>query len=245
MVNYRMLALDLDETLLTRDKKITDKNKYWIQKATEAGVTVIFATGRGRQRVEHLREELELNTPMVLTNGAEIWRRPGELLKRYHLEAEAVKELHALAAESGAAYWGYNDEQLVGHKKWVKGISYENWQKFGIRHENLDTIEALRESIEVIPKIEMTRSAPDNIEISVKGISKETGVKLVCDDLGLDIGDVMAIGDNLNDFQLIQAAGLGVAMENGDERLKKVAGKQTRSNEEDGVAYAIEHLLFK
>src|SRR5699024_4871675 len=113
------------------------------------------------------------------------------------------------------------------------------------RHEDLDIISGLRESIEVIPNIEMTSSAPDNIEISVEGISKKTGVKLVCDELGLDLGDVMAIGDNLNDFQLIQAAALGVAMENGDEKLKKVAKKETLSNEEDGVAYAIEHFLFK
>lgn len=245
MVNYQLLALDLDETLLTRDKKITDKNKHWIQKALQAGVTVIFATGRGLQRVEPLRKELNLNSPMVLTNGAEIWKRPGELMKRHYIDPGAVKELYELASSAGAAFWGYNDQELVGHTRWTADISFDNWQKFGLRHQDLRLVQQLRKSIQKIPHIEMTSSAPDNIEVSVEGISKETGVEQVCTYLQLSLEDVMAIGDNLNDLKLIQAAGLGVAMDNGDQRLKNVADEITRSNAEDGVAYAIEHYLFK
>lgn len=73
MSKYRLLALDLDETLLTKNKKVTDENKLWIDRAKQAGIVVIFATGRGLQRVVDFRRTLELDTSMVLVNGAEVW----------------------------------------------------------------------------------------------------------------------------------------------------------------------------
>lgn len=245
MAQYQLLALDLDETLLTRDKQITEENKYWVQQAVEAGVTVIFATGRGLERVEPLRKELNLETPMVLTNGAEIWRKPGDLIERYHLETATVRKLHSLASEAEAAFWGYNDEELVGHHRWTEEMFAHNWQKFGMRHQDLKIINELRKETETIPGVEVTRSASDNIEVSVEGISKKTGVKTVCEHLKLTSEDVMAIGDNLNDYQLIRYAGLGVAMGNADKQLKEVADQVTLTNEENGVAHAIEQYLLK
>jgi|SRR5690625_2087705 len=245
MIDFQLLALDLDETLLTKGKAITEENKYWIEQAEKAGVTVIFATGRGLKRVEEYRKELDLHTPMVLTNGAEIWKKPGELLKRYYIKQEELKKIHQLAKETRASYWGYNNESLVGHKNWTDNMYKLNWLKFGIRHQDEQMINYLRTEISKIPGVTMTSSAPDNIEVSAAGVSKRTGVQAICDYLQLSLQDVMAIGDNFNDYELIKAAGLGVAMNNGEEELKKVADKQTKSNEENGVAYAIQHYLLR
>ena len=77
MPRFKLLALDMDGTVLTDDKKITNTTKYWLNRAMEAGITVMFATGRGIQTAESYWLELGLDLPIVLVNGAEIWKRPG------------------------------------------------------------------------------------------------------------------------------------------------------------------------
>lgn len=244
MANYRLLALDLDGTLLTEDKRITAEAREWIQRARDAGVTVIFATGRGVQTTKAFWEELRLDAPMVLLNGAEIWRRPGELVERHYLSKEDIHRLHSLAVEAGAGYWGYSVESLTGKKDWTDEMFERGWMKFGIRHDDLEVMQQLRETVEGWGTLEVTRSAPVNMEISCKGITKESGVSKVCELLGIDMEEVMAVGDNMNDFRLIRSAGMGVAMGNADEKLKQAADGSTGTNEENGVAQAIQRYLL-
>lgn len=244
MANYRLLALDLDETLLTKDKRITDETKYWITKATEAGVTVIFATGRGTQKVGEIREELGLKTPMVLVNGAEVWGKPGQLMARYYISREDVRLLHSLALEAEATYWGYSVESLTGPGTWSEEMFNRDWMKFGIRHKDQQVIEQLSAHVKNSPTLEVTHSSVENIEFSLKGITKETGVRKVCESLKIEMENVIAIGDNLNDLRLVQSAGLGIAMGNADDQLKRVANEITDTNENDGVAKAIQRFIF-
>ncbi|GAA4877220.1 phosphoglycolate phosphatase [Paenibacillus vulneris] len=245
MPQVRLLALDLDGTTLTEDKTITEETKAWIHRAVEAGVKVIFATGRGTQTAKTFWEELELQTPMVLVNGAEVWERPEVLAKRVYIDRDHVLRLQQLAVEWGAHYWGYSVESLTSKRNWTEQMFERDWMKFGIRHDDLDTIQRLRDIIESWGTLEITRSAAVNIEISPKGISKESGVRIVCEQLGIGMEQVMAIGDNMNDFRLIQAAGLGVAMGNADEELKRAAHAVTDTNERDGVAKAIQKHIFQ
>ncbi|OZU88290.1 phosphoglycolate phosphatase [Virgibacillus indicus] len=244
MVNYRLLAIDLDETLLTRDKRITDVTKHWISKAAEAGVIVIFATGRGLQKIGEFRDELELDTPMVLVNGAEVWKKPGQLLDRYYISKDDIRELHNLAIKAKASYWGYSVESLTGPGTWTEEMFKRDWMKFGIRHNEHQVMDQLRTQVENSPSIEVTRSSISNMEFSLKGITKESGVRKVCEYLGVEMENVMAIGDNLNDLRLIQSAGLGVAMGNADDQLKQAADVITDTNENDGVAKAIQRFIF-
>ncbi|MEF3307150.1 Cof-type HAD-IIB family hydrolase [Paenibacillus sp. GYB003] len=244
MPNYRLLALDLDGTTLTGDNSVSKQTRHWIRYAADNGVTVIFATGRGTQTAKSFWEELRLDSPMVLVNGAEVWKSPGELLERHVLGHDDVRRLHKLAADAGAWFWGYSTESLTSKRNWTEEMFARDWMKFGIRHDDVAVIRRLRETVESWGTVEVTRSAPVNMEISPKGISKETGVRAVCGLLGIDIGDVMAIGDNLNDLRLIQASGLGVAMGNADDELKRAADKLTDTNDRDGVAKAIRRYLF-
>lgn len=245
MPQYRLLALDLDGTTLTEDKVITEDTRIWIQRAVQEGVKVIFATGRGTQTTKSFWEELKLQSPMVLVNGAEVWENPEVLSKRVYIDREHVRQLHQLAVEWEAHYWGYSVESLTSKRSWTEQMFDRDWMKFGIRHDDLDTIQQLRQIIEGWGTLEITRSAAVNIEISPKGISKESGVRIVCDQLGIGMDQVMAIGDNMNDLRLIKAAGLGVAMGNADEELKSAANAITDTNEQDGVAKAIQRHIFQ
>src|SRR5690606_31251745 len=111
-----------------------------------------------------------------------------------------------------AHFWGYSVESLTGAKDWTEDMFERNWLKFGMNHKDEKVVQQLRYVLKSRSTIEITSSAPINIEISLQGISKETGVRDVCSILGISMDEVMAIGDNLNDQRLIQAAGLGVAM---------------------------------
>ncbi|NLJ80703.1 MAG: HAD family phosphatase [Firmicutes bacterium] len=245
MSDIRLLAVDLDNTLLTAEKKISAKNKYWIQKTEEQGIKVVLATGRGVERTREFWEELSLNDPLVLVNGAELWKTPGELLERHTLTGEEAKILIGLALKNKAGYWGYNLEGMVRSSDWTEKMYIQRWLKIGFKHEDISVIQRLKKEVQSLNHYAVTQSGPLNLEISPWGTSKAYGLKKICAYLQIDLDSVMAIGDNLNDLEMIQTAGLGVAVENADKRLKLAADALTASNEADGVAEAIRRYIFK
>ena len=243
--NYKLIALDLDGTLLTDDKRISDENKKWIRYATDHGVTVIFSTGRGIQTAGSIWKELELDSPMVLLNGAEIWEGPNKLFKRTFLSRDIVRRLYEIASSRGDWYWGYSVESLTGNDEWTSEMFERDWMKFGIGSHHAETLAQIREELLRWGTIEVTASAHTNMEITAKDISKKSGVSEVCKLLGITMSDVIAVGDNDNDSKLLQAAGLGVAMANAVDHVKSIADVVTAPNNEDGIAAAIRKYVFQ
>lgn len=103
----------------------------------------------------------------------------------------------------------------------------------------------LWERLSKIPGISLTTSLPGNIEINSDKVSKATGLKTLCEKLEIPIENTVAIGDSSNDKEILQAAGLGVAMGNASDEIKNLADCTTKTNAEDGVAYAIETYILK
>ncbi|MGN7358498.1 Cof-type HAD-IIB family hydrolase [Paenibacillus sp. SAF-054] len=242
---YKLMALDLDGTLLTDDKQITEETQKWLQVAVEHGVKVIFSTGRGLQNTKGFWDELGLDSPMVLLNGAEVWEGPGRLHQRVFIPRDMIRRIHAIAAEHGEWYWGYSVESLTGDKDWTPEMFERDWMKFGIGSHDQRKLAEIKEELLRLGTLEITHSAPVNMEISVLGITKESGVRQVCKLLGLSMSDVIAMGDSNNDAKLLKAAGLGVAMANGEEHIKSIADVITAANNEDGVAQAIRKYVFE
>lgn len=244
MSKYKLIALDLDNTLLTDDKTITENTKYWLNRARNEGITIIFCTGRGIQRTEAFWEELNLETPMVLVNGAEIWEKPGKLMERHVLPELGVRELVDFADKHNSRYWGYSVQSLTHKRDWTEASFKEDWLKFGIRNDDIPTIDRLREEVRSWGSYEVTQSHAVNMEISPLGINKGYGLELVCKHLGITLDQVIAMGDSHNDSTMLKKAGLGVAMANASEEIKAMADVVTASNEDDGVAKAIEQYVF-
>lgn len=244
MPKYRLLALDLDGTLLNSKKEISKESIKWIKFAYSKGVRVVFATGRGMPRIEHLLEEIDLDISMVLLNGAEVRNDKNNILARKFISSEDVKELYSLAVKTGSPFWGYNTEEQITWKKWTNDMFEYKWLKFGMKHQDLNVIKELKNQITKLKDIEMTSSASNNIECSLKGFTKEVGIQTLCNQYNIEMNNVMSIGDNLNDLGLIKQSGLGIAMGNADENLKLISDKITETNDDNGVAYAIERYLF-
>lgn len=246
MHNYKILALDLDDTVLTREKTITPKNKEWIARAHEAGVVVIISTGRGYQNMKHIREELGLETPMVLSNGSEAWDASVNIIKRHYINSEDFNFLYDLTHQFDTDFWAYGDDVFIRKSDWVDEMLTQQWTQFVMRHDDQNVLKNISETIEQnAHHLEITRSSPTNVEFTNKGVSKATGLQTVCEHLGFTMQDVMAIGDNYNDIQMIKQVGLGIAMGNAVQPLQDVADDITESNEDDGVAHAIQKHLFQ
>jgi 5-amino-6-(5-phospho-D-ribitylamino)uracil phosphatase len=243
---YRLVALDMDGTLLNEEQRVTEETAHWIGEAMRSGIYVCLSTGRGFQSAVPYAEQLQLDTPMITVNGSEVWKKPHVLLHRTLMESEQVKRLRELAIKHDTWYWGYTVEGVFNKEKWVDDEQAREWLKFGYYTEDDAAREAVIERIPAIGEFEVTNSHPCNLELNPRGVSKATGIAKVCELLGIRMSEVVAVGDSLNDIAMIQAAGLGVAMGNAQEEVKRAADAVVYSNNEDGVAQVIrEYVLGK
>lgn len=237
MSKYKLIALDMDGTLLNKGQEISEQNLHWIRKAEEAGLIVSFATGRGRASSEPYWGVVSPEAPMILSNGAEIWKNHDELLARYTLPADQVPRLINLAKEHGTKYWTLgscsDDPSEVG----------DQCLKVGMYHQDVHVIQELRALVRSWDSVEVSASAPNNMEMNRKGVTKAAGLAQITELLGIKPSEVVAVGDSLNDLAMIKWAGLGVAMGNAEEPVKAAADFVTASNEEDGVAQVIQLVL--
>lgn len=248
MTMYKLLALDMDGTLLNDELHISDENLRWIRKAIEHGVTVIFSTGRGFINAVDYANEIGLSSPMITVNGGEVWTKPYHLLERITLDAIWIERLHQLIGQYPETwFWAYTTERIYNKDSWseLQG-SYDahEWLKFGYYDENIDVIQDIRRQIESWKALEISNSSIYNLEINPLGVSKASALEKLCSYLGISMKEVIAVGDSLNDIKAIQAAGLGVAMENAQEEVKAAADAITYSNNEHGVAEVIRRFIF-
>ncbi|MFD2670687.1 Cof-type HAD-IIB family hydrolase [Marinicrinis sediminis] len=240
---YKLLALDMDGTLLTEEKTISNENKAWLKRAEEAGVTVCLSTGRGIFSIEPYLEELQLLSPIVTVNGSEVWEAPGKLLERHEMKIDWIRELREIALKHDVWYWAYSTEGVYNQGDWREEPETATWLKFGYYIEDLDTLKQVHERVRDMDLFEITNSHPCNLEMNPPGVSKASGLQSICRLLGLDMSQVIAVGDSLNDLAMIHEAGLGVAMGNAQESVKVAADFVTLDNEQDGVAEVVKKYI--
>jgi len=243
-MKYKLLALDIDGTTLNRKGELTATTKQWIEKAVAAGITVIFATGRGARTANKIRAAVGLDdAPMVFLNGAQVWANQTRLLAQHFMDQSVNSKLYELAKAHKSWFWLYTEEGMVTREDFRQEIIDQPWVKFGLHHQDPNKITEFFNTIVSWGNLEVTQSAPENVEVGALGVTKASGVQLICDYLGITMAEVVAIGDSLNDYALITEAGLGIAMNNGDPRVKAVADEITETNDNHGVAKAIQRIL--
>ena len=244
MSKYKLIALDMDGTLLDPHSRITARAKEWIGKAGDAGVTVCMATGRGLALIVPFMRELDLYTPIVAANGSEIWRNPDELDSRSVLEPSDVEFMYELSVKYESWFWanGVNSEYNRNH--WIGDVRSDEWLKFGYYTDNDKARLSIIDELTARGGLELSNSDPNNIEVNPSGVHKAFGVRRVCELVGCTMDEVVAMGDSLNDLELIRQAGLGIAMGNAQQAVKEAADAVTATNAQDGVAEAIRRYVL-
>lgn len=264
MADYRLIAADIDGTLLNKKSELTERTIRAVKAATEKGIYFVLSTGRPFQGIARLADTLNIKTmPHILYNGAMVMLG-GKIIYSLTLdESDAVaiaNEGHARGStmicwSNNKLYSEFIDEKVVFYKNITgvepivvdslaevagKGITKFVWY---------DGVEATdRNFAELKPKfgdrINVAPSRVDFLEFFNKNCSKATAMQIICNELGLTKDNCVAIGDGFNDLPMLEFAGLGVAMENAADKVKERCGYVTSSCDEDGVAEFIERFIL-
>lgn len=269
---YKLIATDLDGTLVTDDKNLTDRTVENVKKALKKNVKIMITSARAFYRLERYIDELDLrkeNQYTICFNGAIIVENiTGKVLYSKNLDKEEVSELIGLGKQlnvpimlySKNANWVEEMPEVIQKNKNSKGmnIKIENFDKIDFNEEEnyiykivfMDKPEKIIEirknlSKEIIDKYEVTSSVPEYIEFVKKGIKKSKAIKFIMDKCKIKQKEIMAIGDGENDVEMLRFAGLGVAMENANNYVKENADYITTSNNDDGVGKVIEKFIFQ
>ncbi|MFD0148889.1 HAD family hydrolase [Streptomyces sp. NPDC055721] len=261
---YRLVATDLDGTLLRADESVSDRTRDALAAVTEAGAAHIVVTGRAVPWTRHILDDLGYEGIAVCGQGAQVYHA-GEhrLLTSLTLDRQlAGLALSKIEAEIGplalaASRDGLEGEVLMGPGYQVQEgplpyVPYEDpaelWAapltKLYIQHPELSDDELTRIARETVGGlVDVVMAGPGIVEILPLGLSKATGLSLAARRLGVKASDTIAFGDMPNDIPMFAWAAHGVAMGNAHEELRAVASEVTSSNEEDGIAVVLERLL--
>src|SRR5690625_89141 len=244
MKNIKLIALDMDGTLLNDEGIVTGYTKDVIQEALAQDIHVVLTTGRPLPLCYPFAEELNLSSYIISSNGAEIWTVQKELLERHSMDALLMENLWDIGIKRNHHMWVVaTDKLFLDQNKPDNFYDYE-WLKIGYGQLNkLEKEELLFELEKKEDQIEVTNSSLTNLEVNKGGVNKAAALKSVCKRINISMNEVLAAGDSLNDLKMIEQVGVGVAMENAQELIKQSADYITETNNNDGVAKAIERFL--
>ena len=264
----KLIALDMDETLLQPNKTIADIDRESLIRAQKMGIHVVLATGRPIVGIKRFLDELEVpnNEYAICFNGAEVQTVDGkEIIYNEKLNGDDLHYLADLAQKLNVNMHGFDKNGCFSEKmsKYTHleitlnhiDLNYVKYSDFSKDHEIIkimfvDEPDYLEDVIRRIPKetyerFNIVRSAPFFLEFLKPSADKWYAINALANHLGIKNDEVMTFGDAKNDFLMVKNAGLGVAMGNAVPELKKVAKYITRKNYENGVTYALNKFVFE
>ena len=267
-MKYKLVCLDIDGTLLDDEKKIPDKVKVCLRDLSDRGVRIALASGRMPAGIEIIEKELGIQCIKICNAGTYILMDE-ECIAEEHLTTTDMRNIfHVFAEKHHVPLWIFQGRRwfVTGLNQYIEaeikiipcqpGIVEieqlaEKWDKENLKPNKL-LLAADPKMIDTIYRemkddqmraFDMARSADSFIEIFPRGIDKGTALKAVCQKLHIDLQETIAIGDQELDIPMVKAAGVGIAMGNAITELKEEADFITKSNNEAGIVYALEHYF--
>ncbi|AZI41458.1 HAD family phosphatase [Deinococcus psychrotolerans] len=268
-MTIRLIATDLDGTLLRSDLSVSERTRRALNRARAAGIHTVPVTARQPHGVKMIAEQAGFNEYALCGNGAHgVHLGTGERLFEAHVTQAAQRALaEALSAQlpdvlfvsvrdggtTFVAQQGYaeiahfedhkRDPSTMGSAELAEVLALPSL-KFIVRHATLTPRELLAQVQALnLSGFAATHSGAPFLEILAEGVSKAWGLARLCDRLGIDASEVLAFGDALNDAEMLSWAGRGVAMANAEEEALAAADEVTLSNDQDGLAAVLERLL--
>lgn len=270
-MSIKLIAIDIDGTLLNSDRKLTKTVKESLKKASQKGVKVVLCTGRPTSGVNHLLEQLNLigETQYVITyNGSLVQTTDGiQIIKQYGLSTDDIDAVRNMAEQLDVSYHFTDKEAIyttnknIGkytvHEAELVGMPLRYRTQEDIKKEKQTALKAMfvdepdkldevikRLPLEFSKRFFTIKSAPYYLEVLHKDANKGNALRALAKHLGIKMSEVMAIGDNYNDMDMIIVAGYSVAMGNAVPTLKSAAKYITESNDRDGVAKIVNLLVL-
>jgi len=260
----KLIIADLDGTLVEK-KQVSDQTKETLKRLKEQGYLFTIATGRHMVATKELAKILEVDLPVICGNGAIIYDyKKDAIIRKEVLDPRTVEQIMDLCFLHQVSFLMYTTKYVVATEEAkdkihaqigyfdthvVKKDQLKDYIDIGVfkilaideQHEKLMHI---KKELSHLNDIYMVQSRPIFLDIGNHQTNKGNTIKKLADLLDVDIKDVLAIGDQENDIEMIKAAGLGIAMGNGHIELKKVADDVTDTYEHDGFTKAIVKHIF-
>ncbi|AYV66472.1 MULTISPECIES: Cof-type HAD-IIB family hydrolase [Niallia] len=268
-MSYKMIVLDMDDTLLTDDHIISEATKTALMLAQEKGVKVVLASGRPTYAMLDAAKELRLaeyGSFILSFNGAKITNcQTNEELFSSTLSPETVHQLFDLSQRENIWIHTYMNDEIITQENnpfteiegKLTGLPIKTVADFKqtvsspvvkvlmVKEENyLKEVEA-RLQKELANDLSVMRSKPYFLEFTELGVTKGTSLAILIEKLGISREEVIAIGDSYNDVAMIEFAGLGVAMGNAPDDVKQLADYVTDTNNNDGIAKVIDMFILE
>jgi hypothetical protein len=263
----RLVCFDVDHTLLSDEQQLLPLTEDTLRKLQARGIKIILATGKNLAATRDIVDRLKLDDPLIFANGSLIQYRNGEILSQKDLKPERTRQILQLGDAKGLDMMLYvtNDTIVKEGGKFLhaldryggpKSKEVAQWQDIGTNLDHILKIVFIDEEYNKL--VEMSRiletNIPDGIEtcfslpilleVQPEGVSKGSALEEVTHFLKLPREALIAFGDGNNDIEMIQFAGIGVALENATPELKKVANYVVASNNEEGPAQFLRDIFI-
>lgn len=273
-MDIKLIALDLDGTLLNSEKRLSERNREALICCAKKGIEIVPATGRTLDGIPPVIKNIPGVRYAITTNGASIRnlltneeidsrKMTSQLALQilgyahpYHIMYDAYIEGRGISEDR---FYDHLDEygiaevsqQMIRETRdvvpnildYIRDCGKEI-EKVNMFFSEEETRVWMRGRLSTIPEILVSSSLPNNLEINCPEASKGQAILRLATILGLEREQTMAFGDGENDFDMLEKSGFGVAMENSDDQLKKTADYVTVTNDQDGVAAAIEKFVL-
>jgi len=269
-MKYKLLVLDIDGTLLNNEKEISTGTLAALIKIQQMGVKIVLASGRPTHGVRPIANMLELHKYggyLMPYNGSQIIdAATGELLFEKRIDQDMLPYINKVATKNELPIFTYhydtlitthpqnihvqeeaalNEMRIIGVQDFPAAINFRP-SKCMIVSDDVEELKSIEEHLRkrLDGVLEVFRSEEFFLEIAPEFISKGNTLGVLIDLLGLTRDEIIAFGDGVCDIPMLQLAGMGVAMGNADLAVKRCADMTTLSNEEDGIADALEKLVI-
>lgn len=268
-VNIECCVCDMDGTLLNSTRDVSEKNVKAIRELQEKGVVIVLATGRTDLYVKDVAHRLGILAPVISSNGGMVRQlNSTEVLCYKYLPNEIDRKLaencfknnddmivyspdrvyYREGSERVKLYHSYNERVQPEFRVPIQEIKQAEELPFGkvlkiflwnVAPERTTALQNIFHG-----QLAMVSSEKNAFDIMAKGISKGEALRFLSKKMGFDLNKTAVFGDNYNDISMLNLAGYPIAMANAEEAVKRQAKYVTASNDEDGVAYAIEHYIL-
>ena len=289
---YKLVAIDLDGTMLNHYGEISERTKETVRRCIEKGVEIVLASGRPIDSIKTIAEELGIKGYFIAGNGALVYDiRKNEMIYENYIKKEKVLEIIKICEENSIAYNVYTDKVILTTNLKFNVLYYykENLKKEENKQTNISIVENMYEYVEnmkdekflkiticdqndtifhsIIKKLKeindievldishmarkIIKQGTEEIpveyfytEISASNVDKWEAIEFLRKRMGLAKEEIMTIGDNINDKKMIENAGMGIAMKSSTMEILKIARDITETNDNDGVASALEKYVL-
>lgn len=282
----KLIATDLDGTLLNEEGKVSKENVQAIKKAIGLGIKFVVATGRSYHAASTPLQNVGISCPIICLNGANTYDLNKNMIRKVPMNMDICRKILSICQEADMyvefftnngvfsvsreyfmkviidimksanpdvsdedirkrAAQRFQDEEVRFIDHYDEVFSTPNMEIFKILSFSLQKEKIRSVYVKLVEETGMaiTSSGDINLECNHPDAQKGIALEMLAKSMGIEMEDVMALGDNLNDKSMLERAGRGVAMGNANDEIKELCRYSTKTNNEHGVAFAIEEML--